>query len=532
MSTFRVLVSDTLSERGLEVFRRAAPRFELDYRPGLGKDKAAFLEAIPQYDALAIRSGTKVTAEVLERATRLKVVGRAGIGVDNVDKAAASQRGVVVMNTPDGNVITTAEHAIALMCSLARHIPQATASMKAGQWEKTAFQGRELFEKTLGVVGLGNIGKIVADRARGLRMKVIAYDPYVTAERARELGVELVELDALFARADIVTLHVPLLDATRNLVDAAAIARMKRGALLINAARGGLVDEAAAAEALRSGQLGGAAFDVFLEEPPPADHPLLGLGNVILTPHLGASTDEAQENVAVAVAEQIVEYLRDGTLRNALNAPSVSAELAQVIGPYQELARKLGNFAAQLHSGPCARVVLSFGGETAELRTEPIAVAALASVLDTHLAQPVNAINAPFVAKERGIEVVERKTHGSHDFVATVGVRLEGPQGATELLGAVFGASDARVVMVDGQHLEIVPEGRLLLTRHHDRPGIIGRIGTALGESDVNISRMVLGVAKGELARCAISIDSAAPDEAIAAIAAIEGIEQVRQIAL
>ena len=530
--TFRVLVSDKLSEKGLAVFHDAGPDIEVDDRAGLGKNREALLAIIGDYDGLAVRSGTEVDAELIAKATKLKVVGRAGIGVDNIDLAAASQRGIVVMNTPEGNVVTTAEHAISLMCALTRKIPQATASMRAGKWEKTKFEGRELFEKTLGVIGLGNIGKIVADRARGLRMKVLAHDPYVTKERARELGVVLADLDEILRRSDVITLHVPLLDSTRNIIDAGAIEKMKPGALLVNAARGGLVDESAVASAVASGRLGGAAFDVFVEEPPSADCPLLGVENIIVTPHLGASTSEAQENVAVAVAHQIVEFLTAGTVKNAINAPSVPSELLELIGPYIELGRKLGRFAAELHTGSVQKLRFMFGGEAAEQRTDPISIAILRGILATRLGTTVNDINAPLIAKERGIEQVEEKTTTVHDFVATVGVRIEGDGGnTTEVIGAIFGHREPRIVSVDGMRLEIVPEGQLLLTKHHDRPGIIGKVGTVLGTGDVNISRMVLGLG-ADFARAAISIDSKAPAEVIDQMKAIDGIEDVRPIDL
>jgi D-3-phosphoglycerate dehydrogenase len=528
---YRVLVSDKLAAEGLAVFKKAGEKLQVDVKTGMSPEELK--SVIGQYDALAIRSATQVTPEVITAGARLKVIGRAGIGVDNVDVPFASSKGVVVMNTPEGNIVTTAEHAIALMLSLARKIPQATASMKGGKWEKSKFQGREICGKTLGVVGLGNIGKIVADRALGLSMEVVAYDPYVTTERAKELGVELVSLDELFARADFVTLHVPLLEATKNVISKAAIEKMKKGAFLINAARGGLVDEAEAAEALKSGKLGGAAFDVFLEEPPPASNPLLGLENVILTPHLGASIDEAQVNVSIAVAEQIVDYLLNGVVKNAVNAPNVAKEHVESIGPYVRLARKIGGFAGQLHQGDVRKVRFIYAGSTAELPKAPISVSMLNGLLKTQLGEMVNEVSAPVIAKERGIDVVEEKTTTPRDFAGTVTIRVTGSAGETEITGTLFGSGEPRIVSVDGVHVEIVPDGHILMTLHRDRPGIIGAIGTALGEQEVNISRLVLGLAKQPgLAQAVLSVDGAVSAGVLEKISKVNGIESIRHFDL
>jgi D-3-phosphoglycerate dehydrogenase / 2-oxoglutarate reductase len=529
---YRVLVSDKLSENGLAVFRAAGQEIEVDVKVGLKPDELKGI--IGQYHALAIRSATKVTKDLIDAAANLKVVGRAGIGVDNVDVPAASKRGIVVMNTPEGNVVTTAEHAIALMCSLVRKVPQATASMRAGQWEKTKFQGRELFNKTLGVVGLGNIGKIVADRAQGLKMKVIAFDPFVTQDKARELGVELVDLDTLFRTSDVITLHVPLVEATKNVINADAIAKMRKGAFLVNAARGGLCDEVAVAEAVKSGRLGGAAFDVFLKEPPEATNPLLGVENVILTPHLGASTDEAQENVAIAVAVQIVDFLKTGAVRNAVNAPSVSAELMSVMGPYLRLARKVGRLAGLMHKGGVRTLRVLYQGAVAELATAPITVSTLTGWMRTHMGELVNEVNAPVQAKERGIEVLEERSSAAHDFASSILVRLQGEEGSTEIVGALFGRDEPRIVSVNGVRLDMVPEGHVLMTRHNDRPGIIGKLGTALGSSQVNISRLTLGLVPGGsgMAHAAISVDSPISDSVVAQLKNIEGMVEIQQVSL
>jgi D-3-phosphoglycerate dehydrogenase len=497
----------------------------------VGLQPADLIQAIGAYDALAVRSATQVTADVFQRAERLRVVGRAGIGVDNIDVGAATKKGVIVMNTPEGNVTTTAEHAIALLCSLARRVPQATASMRAGKWEKSKFQGRELYGKTLGIVGLGNIGKIVAKLAQGLQMRVVAFDPYVTVERAKEMGVELVALDALLQSSDFVSVHVPLVEATKNIISKSAIEKMKKGAYLINGARGGLVDEAACADALKSGKLGGAAFDVFVEEPPPKDHPLLQLDNVILTPHLGASTDEAQVNVSIAVAEQIIDYLLRGVVKNAVNAANIAKEQIGSVGPYVRLGKKLGAFAGQMHPGSVRKVRFIYEGAAAELPTAPISVSMLTGLLRTQLGELVNEVNAPLAAKERGIDVGEEKTTTTHDFVARLLIRVSGDRGDTEIVGALFGSDDSRIVQVNGVRLEIVPEGHLLITRHRDQPGMIGRIGSVLGQHAINISRLVLAN-DAKAAQAVLSVDGAVGGAAIAELEKIDGIESIRHFDL
>lgn len=524
-----MLVSDKLSERGLAVLR-AAEGVETDVKVGLAQ--ADLVACIGAYDALIVRSSTKVSADVLRAAKRLKVVGRAGIGVDNVDVPAASRMGIVVMNTPDGNVVTTAEHAIALMCALTRWIPQATASMKSGGWEKTKFQGRELFHKTLGILGLGNIGKIVADRALGLRMKVIAYDPFVTLERAREIGVELVGLDELLRRSDYLSLHVPMLESTKNIIDRSAIERMKPGAFLIDAARGGLVDEQAVADAVKSGRLGGAAFDVFSAEPPAKDNPLLGVDKIILTPHLGASTEEAQENVAIAVAEQVVDFLKSGAVKNSVNAPSISPEHMATVGPYLRLAARIGSFAGQLHEGGVRRIKMVYLGNTAAIPTAPVTIAMLKGLIATRLDQPVNEVNAPLVAKDRGIEWREEKSNVSREFAGAIGLEIEGDEGRTEVMGALLGPDEPRIVRLDGTRLELVPQGTVVLTRHEDRPGMLGKIATTLGDRGLNISRLVLAQPSKGIAQAAISLEVDAEAAVVDALASIPGVQRVRVVKL
>ena len=499
MSRFHVLIADEMSSRAVEILR-GHPEIDVAVKTGLKGD--ALKAAVAEIDALVVRSATKATAEVLAAANKLRVVGRAGIGVDNIDVKAASRRGVIVMNTPSGNAITTAEHAICLLCSLARHIPQATASMRAGTWEKKRFEGTELFGKTLGVLGLGTIGRIVADRAQGLKMKVLAFDPVLTEEAARKLGVELAPLDEVFARADFISVHTPLTPETRNLVGADAFRRMKPGVLIVNAARGGIVDEAALAEAIASGKVGGAALDVFSEEPPPKDHPvlasLLAMDRVICTPHLGASTEEAQEKVAIEVAEQIADYLLNGRVRNAVNLPPLPSELGGRLGPFLDLAGLLGALASQLVER-IESVEIEVAGDVAEGGASPIAAAAVAGLLRRHMDVPVNAVNAALLAAERGIAVSEIKRGGGTDFTSLVTLRVKGA-GECAVRGTVFRtgtAHEPRVVAIDGFALEAALDGRILVLKNADRPGVIGAVGTLLGQRAINVGRLQVGLDRG-----------------------------------
>lgn len=512
----RVLVSDALSEQGLAILRQT-PGATIDYKPGL--NEADLAAAIAGADALVIRSGSKVTARVIEAADRLKVIGRAGIGVDNVDVAAASKKGIVVMNTPTGNAVTTAEHAIALLMSLARHIPQASALLKAGKWEKKKFEGRELAGKTLGVVGLGNIGRIVADRARGLSMKVIGFDPMVTADRAAQLGVELCTLDEIFARADAITVHTPMTAQTKGLVNKDVLPRLKKGVLLVNAARGGIYDEAALLEGLESGQIGGVALDVFVEEPPPADLPLLKHDRVIATPHLGASTREAQDRVALEIAEQIVAYLTTGEIKNAVNTPSVAGEVAVKQKPYLDLAERLGSFLAQVEPGlsPTAIDVECFG-QPAELGMKGIAAAAVAGCLSHYLAATMNRVSAPVAAKERGITVRELASSGSgQKYSSLVELRVSAADGTQRAVSGVLGADGSPRIVKWGEHeVEAQLGGVALVITNLDTPGVIGFIGTTLGEAHINIARVHLGVAKSGGSVSVWNLDTDAPASVLA----------------
>jgi D-3-phosphoglycerate dehydrogenase len=485
----KILVSDSLHEKGVE-FLEEIPDFEVEVNTSLTQEE--LLGIIKNYDALVIRSSTKVTAEVIEAADRLKVVGRAGIGLDNVDIGAASKRGIVVMNTPDGNVITTAEHAVAMLLALSRNIPQAAASMRAHKWEKRRFRGRELFNKTLGVIGIGRIGRIVADRARGMKMNIIAYDPYIPAESIEKMGVEPVSLDGLLARSDCITVHTPITPETRNLINAEFFAKMKRGTLLVNCARGGIVNEKDLYEALQQGIVAGAALDVF-EKEPPEDNPLLDLDSVVATPHLGASTDEAQENVAVAVAHQIADYLRTGTIRNAVNVPSVDGEVLVRLRPYLTLAEKLGSLLGQITKGGILEVAVDYIGELANYDTEPLTVSLTKGVLAPIVGDEVNFVNAPMLARERDIKISESKRSEAEDFTSLITIRMRTTEHENMVSWTTFGKQDPRIVRINDFRLEAPLEGHLLLIYNIDTPGTIGAIGTCLGRHRINIATMDVG---------------------------------------
>ncbi|MDQ2860997.1 MAG: phosphoglycerate dehydrogenase [Pseudomonadota bacterium] len=518
----RVLIADQLSPAAVEIFRHRG--IEADVKVGLsGQDLIAI---VGDYDGLAVRSATKATARVIAAGRRLKVIGRAGIGVDNIDIPAATAAGVVVMNTPFGNSITTAEHAIALMFALARQLPAADASTQGGKWEKNRFMGVELHAKTLGLIGAGNIGSIVADRANGLKMKVIAYDPYLSPERAVEIGVEKVELDDLLARADIITLHTPLTDKTRDILSAEALARTKKGVLIVNCARGGLVDEAALRRGLDSGHIGGAAFDVFVEEPA-RENVLFGAANFIATPHLGAATGEAQENVALQVAEQMSDYLLTGAVTNALNSPSITADEAPKLRPYVALAEKLGALAGQMVDENLKGIAIAFEGDVASLNVKPLTAAALAGVLRPMLAQ-INMVSAPAVARERGITVSESRQETSPTYETLMRVTVATDARSHVFAGTVV-AGSPRIVEVKGMELDAAFAPAMLYVNNLDRPGFIGALGVLLGEAGVNIATFNLGrVAAGDDAIALVGIDQA-PDEAlIARIRALPNVKEAR----
>jgi D-3-phosphoglycerate dehydrogenase len=521
----KVLISDPMDPKAAEVFR--ANGIEADERPGLSKDELKAV--IGDYDGLAIRSATKVTADLLTAAGRLKVVGRAGIGVDNVDVPAASAKGVVVMNTPFGNSITTAEHAIALMFALARDLPAADASTQAGRWEKNRFMGVELTSKTLGLIGAGNIGSIVAERALGLRMKVIAYDPFLTPERALDLGIEKVSLDDLLARADFITLHTPLTDQTRNILSRDNLAKTKKGVRIVNCARGGLIDEAALKEALESGHVAGAALDVFADEPA-KDNPLFGTRGLVATPHLGASTTEAQVNVAIQVAEQMSEFLTRGGVTNALNMPSLSAEEAPKLKPYMELAEKLGSLVGQLEGLRASAVAVEVEGAAASLNQKPITGAVLAGMMRVY-SDTVNMVNAPFLAKERGLDVREIRHDREGDYHTLLRVAAVTSTGERSVAGTLFGDSAPRLVEIFGIKVEAELEGEMIYIVNEDAPGFIGRLGTILGEAGVNIGTFHLGRrAAGEEAVALVSVDNHVEPELVARLEAIPGVKRVKPL--
>jgi D-3-phosphoglycerate dehydrogenase len=511
---YRVLLTDPLGPEGLARLREQ-PDLEIEARPGL--PPAELQQAVRGFHALIIRSGTKVTAEVLAHADLLRVVGRAGIGVDNVDVDAATKRGIVVMNTPGGSNVTTAEHAITMLLALARNVPQAAAAVRAGRWERERWLGTEVCNKVLGIIGLGNIGAIVAERAVGLRMKVIAYDPFVTAEVAARLRVELVTLDDLYARADFITIHTPLTPDTRGLIDAKTIARMKPGVRIVNCARGGIVDEQALAAAIRDGKVAGAALDVLAKEPPPAGHPLLQLDQVICTPHLGASTGEAQVNVAVAIAQQVADFLCRGIIQNAVNVPSLSPEVLQVLRPYLLLAEKLGALQAQLATDAPLEVAVQATGEVAEREIRSLAAAVLRGLLGYLLESGVNYVNAPAIARERGIRVIEARAPQTGDYLNSISVQLKTATRTVTVEGAVFGADTVRVVKIDGFRMEAVPEGHIVLLHNRDVPGVVGRVGTLLGERGINIAGLELGRERvGGMALSLIHVDDPVPAEVLA----------------
>ena len=523
----KVLVSDKLSETAVQIFRDRG--IDVDFEPALGKDKDALLAKIGDYDGLAIRSATKVTDKLLEAATNLKVVGRAGIGTDNVDKVAASKKGVIVMNTPFGNMITTAEHAIAMMFAVARQIPEASASTHAGKWEKSKFMGVELTGKTLGVIGAGNIGSIVCDRAVGLKMKVVAYDPFLTEEKAGKMGVEKVELDDLLARADFITLHVPLIDATRNILSRENLAKTKTGVRIVNCARGGLVDEEALAELLKSGHVAGAAFDVFSVEPA-TENPLFNLPNVVCTPHLGAATTEAQENVALQVAEQMSNYLLDGAVENALNMPSMTAEEAKVMGPWVTLAESLGAFIGQVTDEAIETLNITFDGVASDMNLNALEAAVVAGIMRS-VNPDVNMVSAPVIAKDRGIQISKTTQDASGVFDGFIKLDIQTVEKYRTIAGTVFSDGKPRFIQIKGITIDSEIGDHMLYTTNKDVPGIIGKLGTLLAEHEENIANFTLGrAASGGDAIAMTFLDSPLKDSTKQALLDSGLFQQVRPL--
>jgi D-3-phosphoglycerate dehydrogenase len=524
----KVLISDNISPKSIEILKKSG--LEVDVKTGMKPEELK--ACISDYHGLIIRSATKVTSGIINAAKNLKVIGRAGSGLDNVDKTAATKKGIVVMNTPGGNTITTAEHTISLMVSLARQIPQATMSMKRGKWEKKKFMGIELFNKTLGVIGIGNIGSQVAKRAQGLAMNVIAYDPFLSEDAAKAMGVEKVDLQELLRLSDFITIHTPITPETKNMINKETIKMMKKGVRIINCARGGIINEKDLYDALIDGNVAGAALDVF-EEEPPKNNPLLALNNVICTPHLGASTKEAQENVAIAVAEQVVDYLINNTIRNAVNFPSIPSDQVPKLQPYINLSEKLGLFAAQIFEGGVTEMTIEYRGEASEINTDPVTIAAIKGFLTPILEETVNFVNAPVIAKERGIEVKETKSTDAGDYQSMVAIRLKAKDKESYVSGTLFSKKDPRIIGINNFKVEIVPDGELLFMYNNDKPGVIGNIGTLLSQNNINIARMHFGrETMGGRAISVVTIDTPVTPQIIEEIKRLPNILSVKQITL
>jgi D-3-phosphoglycerate dehydrogenase len=521
MANFRVLVSDPLAEEGLEILRQAC---DVDVKTDLPEDRLCSI--IGEYDALLVRSGTEVTAKVIDAGIRLRFIGRAGAGVDNIDTDAATRQGIIVANAPEGNTLAATEHTMAMMLSLARNIPQATASLKKKEWKRSKFMGFELNDKTLGIVGFGRIGREVAKRALALEMRCVAYDPFITKERAAQLGVEMISLEDLFRVADVITVHTPLIKETKHVINAKSIATMKDGVRIINCARGGIIDEKALYDAIRTGKVAGAALDVF-EAEPPLESPLLSLEQVIVTPHLGASTVEAQLNVAVSVARQCIEVLKGGTAKYVVNAPMIPTEQAEMLEPFATLAEKMGRFAIQIASGRLSSVELIYGGELTAFSgsLKFITRLALKGLLDPILQQPVNIVNAEFIANERGIAISETVTQESSGFKNLITLRIRTDTSEESVSGTVFFKGRSRIVAVGGYTMDMIPEGYVIVSRHLDKPGVIGRASTILGRCKINIAGMQVGrINPGEEAIMVLNVDSEVPPEVMEEIRSMPGI--------
>jgi len=521
MTNMRVLVSDPLAEEGLGILKKA---FDVDVRTDLKEDELCSI--IGDYDALLVRSGTDVTAKVIEAAKRLRFIGRAGAGVDNIDTDAATRKGIIVANAPEGNTLAATEHTMAMMLSLARNIPQATASLKKKEWKRSKFMGVELNDKVLGIVGFGRIGRELAKRANALEMRCVAYDPFISKERAAQLGVEMMSVEDLFKIADIISVHTPLIKETKHLVNAKSIATMKDGVRIINCARGGIIDEKALYDAIKSGKVAGAALDVF-ETEPPLESPLLTLDQVIVTPHLGASTVEAQQNVAISVARQCIEVLNGGAAKYVVNAPMVPPEQAEVLEPYAQLAEKMGRFAIQIAPGRLESVECIYGGDLSSYAASMKFVTRLAlkGLLDPILQQPVNIVNAEFMAKERGITISETVTQESHGFKNLITIRIRTDKTEETVSGTVFFKGRSRIVGVGGYTMDMIPEGYVIVSRHLDKPGVIGRASTILGKCNINIAGMQVGrINPGEQAIMVLNVDSEVSEDVMDEIRSMPGI--------
>lgn len=526
---YKILVTDNLAKEGIDILRKYS-ELDIDVKNKISPDELKSI--IPDYDAIIVRSATKLTSDILKNATRLKVAGRAGIGVDNIDVASATKMGIVVMNTPGGNSITTAEHTIALLFAVARKIPQANTSVKAEKWEKSKFEGIELYNKTIGIIGLGNIGGIVADRCIGLKMKVIGYDPFVKPEKAKELGVELVSFEEVCKRADIITVHVPLSKDTKGLINKETINKMKDGVIIINCARGGIVNEADLIDALKSGKVRGAGLDVY-EKEPPEKSPLFEMDNVVLTPHLGASTQEAQVNVSIAIAEQIVDYLINGVIKNAVNFPAIPSETLSLLKPYINLSEKLGIFLSQIAEKQIEVISIEYSGEISSYNAAPLTIATLKGLLTRILGENVNYINAPLLAKERGLKLVESKSSQAEDYQSLITVKMNAGGDDFIVAGTIFGKKDLKFVKFGSYNIEVVPEGNILMVYNNDKPGVLGAIGTYLGKNKVNIAGLQLGRDRpGGRAVAFIMIDQPVSEDVVKGLLKLENIISAKAISL
>ena len=526
----KILITDGLSSEGLDILNSASD-LEVVEKKGISKED--LLKEIKNYNGLIVRSATKVTKEVIDASEgNLKVIGRAGIGVDNIDVEYATKNGIVVMNTPEANAITTAEHTITLLCSLARNIPQAHRSLKEGRWDRSKYKGIELFGKTIGFIGLGNIGKLVAERAIGLKMNAIAFDPFLTPEATSKLGVELVTLDELIENADIISVHTPLNSETKDLINKKTIAKMKDGVLIINCARGGIINEADLAEAITSGKVAGAGIDVYTSEPVEQDNPLLALDdNIVITPHLGASTEEAQKKVGLAIAEQIVDFGVNGVVQNAVNMPSLSLEQLKSMKPYLDLAEKIGSLQGQLCKGAVKQINIEYDGEVSNLNTDPLTIAALKGFLTPMMDLPVSFVNASVIAKERGIKVIESKSETSREYTSLINMSVKTSEGETGVSGTVYGKGEPRIVWVNGMSVDVVPQGHLLVSENYDKPGFIGSMTSLLGDKGVNIGLMHLGREKiGGRAIVFTNVDSPLSEELMSELSVLPDIISVKQV--
>jgi D-3-phosphoglycerate dehydrogenase len=525
----KVLVSDPIAPEGIEILRRVA---DVDVKTGLTKDELAAI--IGDYDALAVRSETKVTAEVIAAAKNLKIIGRAGVGVDNIDVEAATKRGILVVNSPEGNTIAAAELTVAMLLALARNIPQADAALRQGEWKRSKYMGSEVYKKTLGVIGLGKIGREVAKRAQAFGMPILGYDPYLKPEQAQALGITLADLDTIYKESDYITVHVPKTKETMGMIGAEQIALMKPTVRLINVARGGILDEQAVAEAAKSGRIGGAAIDVYSTEPATKDNPLLAIPNIVTTPHLGASTEEAQVNVAIDIAEQIADVLQGKPARSAVNMPSVSADVLARIQPYLTLAEKIGSLQAQLTSSPIEEVEVTYAGDFEDLPTVHLTRAVLKGLLEPIVPESVNYVNAPGLAANRGIKVTESRTPADSSHSCLLTVRKKSASSTREICGTVFSPDNIRIVHIDGYRVDIRPSGPMLVTQHTDKPGIIGKVGTILGDNGINIAGMHVGRESGEgsTAVMVLKLDAPAPENVLGQLRQIPGMESARAVVL